>query len=158
VVDLHPTFMEALDLLLAMQVAGLPSPRDHVSEMVALYDAMLLAAEGKTGEGIERLLALLRESPDDPIVLASLLNQEQRFAETAELLAHRYQDGSLNRTGLGLLGKAEERLGELDRALEVYLGAYPLLPGDEQAVESVQRILRALGRDAEAGEFDSAPR
>ena len=145
-----------------LETEGLPAPRGHVREMIAFYDATLLATGGEVDAGIERLRELLRDEPGNRIaadMLASLLNQEQRYGETIELLAPLRRAGALRRGSLGILAQAlERRGGEPARALEVYLEAHQLLPGDEVIVEGVVRMLRELGRDEEARAFEASLR
>jgi len=145
-----------------LETEGLPAPRDHVREMIAFYDATLLVTSGEVDAGIERLRELLRAEPGNRIaaeMLASFLNEEGRYDETIELLTPPHRAGTLRRGSLGMLAQAlERRGGDPARALEVYLEAHQLLPGDEVIAEGVARMLRELGRDEEARAFEATLR
>ncbi|MBK7875877.1 MAG: sulfatase-like hydrolase/transferase [Planctomycetes bacterium] len=132
---------------------GLPAPLARKAELAAYYAALELEVQGRTDAAIAGLAAVLAENPRNYAagdVLGALLTRAGRDAEAVRVLDGLQHAGRERvtthlslATCLARLGRAEEELAHLERAVE-------LQPEGRAGLEALARAYTARGRTREA--------
>jgi tetratricopeptide (TPR) repeat protein len=114
---------------------------------------VMLARSGRAEEAIAEYEAVIRRVPDHASARFNLANGLMRLGRIDAAIAH-YREilrASPDDTDAHYnLAKAYARKGELDLAARHYEATLAVAPDDDDAHFNLGRVLRALGRDAEA--------
>ncbi len=132
-----------------------PSPRERAGELMALMQAHLLSEDGRFGEAVELVRAILLENPGNCLALEALasdLMQLGAFAEALDAWERRLACGGERADTWLNLGLCRERLGDQEAGLEALRRALAIDAGHPQVRAELALMLERAGLAAEAAE------
>jgi len=137
-----------------------PHPRERMDELDAFHEAVLgfnaafrARDEAAAGRAIEAMAGIVDQNPNNVYalnVLASFLYQTGNHADALRCLRRIPPHGVDRLNVQDMLGHCLEALGRPGEALPHFQRADVLKPNDPHQIEDLVRVLRALGRDADA--------